>query len=253
MPSAPKHALAITVSLDRDMTEEELHMVKDVILRSKNVRFVTAIAEIDDNGRVHFHAGVIMHQNRSITPGNFKHGTLMGSPYIRDMLSTLATEQYAIKVKDCYSDGWIAHYMDKGENEYVYTNMPGDMMEIEYAFTDIVVKKSANPQMEKYMRMYSDEARPIPASLIDVESFFRYHWYREMDLKIVEARKRSQLYDDMRNCLNADDTVPERKRKRDDEWEDPYPRLCPRCPEDLSPQKRALGPREQFCSIHKKC
>lgn len=249
MPSAPKHAHAVTVSLDRDMTLAEMTMLVDLIKRCKNTKYLTAIAERDEAGRVHFHAGVIMHQNLAITPGNFKHGTLLGSPDVRDMLAELSTDSYAVKVKSCYSDGWFAHYMDKGEQDYLYTDMPSNMADIEYAFTDIVTKKSANPQMEKYMRMYTDEARVIPATRVSVEGFFRYHWYREMDLKIVEERKRAQLYADLTNCLNGDDSLPDVPKKRGRHEFESH-RYCPRCPDQDS--AAILEPRQQYCDMCKK-
>lgn len=245
---APKHAHAITVSLDRDMTDDELKTVTEVIKRSTNVRYVTGIAELDESGRRHGHWGVIMHPNRACTPGNFKHGTLLEARGIRDMLADLQTDSYAIKVKWCYSDGWIAHYMDKGGQEYIYSDMPHNMEEIAYAFTDIVVKKAANPIMEKYERMYTDDNRPMPADLVSCEAFFRYHWYAKKDLKIAEERKRHQLYEDLMRSVNCDDSLPEMNKNGKRVRLEPH-RYCPRCPED---REMILEPRQQYCDNCKK-
>lgn len=244
MPPAPKHAHALTISLPVDMTDDDFAGVINVIKRCKNTLYHHVISEQGENGKVHLHAGIIMRQDAPCTPSNFKYGTLLASKEIRNMLSKFDNTTYAIVNKSCDSNFWFAHYMDKEAHHIFSSNIPEDFATIQWAFTDIVTKKAANADYEKWARDYADEKRVLPATARSVEEFFNYHFFSLRDYRIPAARlKLKDRYWFFQQFINQDVNAfvqPPKKQKVEQQETDLYEDCAPVCSGCANPTTKYL-------------
>lgn len=212
MPEAYRYAFAVTLSLSESLTDE---LCEVFVALCKKAKYYAVQFEKDENGRLHAHAGVIYANAR--TAGNVKSGTFMKSKVLCSAICEERTTAYALKVTPMVSDGWIANYMQKDGLIHEH-NLPESFEELRTYFPDVAVVRTANPEFERWERMYAEEARPIPCSEEDATQFFLYHTNIKRDLKVIKKRvdmkERCHAF-----CLfvNREETndVHSRKRKRD--------------------------------------
>lgn len=182
MPEAYRYAFAVTLSLSESLTDE---ICESFIALCKKAKYYAVVFEKDNNGRLHAHAGIIYASAR--TAGNVKSGTFLKNKVIRDSISEERTTAYAIKVTPMVSDGWIANYMQKDDLIHEH-NLPDSFEDLRSFFPDTAVVRTANPEFERWERMYLEENRPMPCEKEDAEQFFLHHTNVARDLKVVKRR-----------------------------------------------------------------
>ena len=214
MPEAYRYAFAITLSLSESMSDE---LCEVFVALCKKAKYYAIVFEKDDNGRLHAHAGVIYGNAR--TAGNVKSGTFLKNKEIRDAIGEEKTMAYALKVTPMVSDGWIANYMQKDGLIYEH-NLPDTFEDIRTYFPDTAVVRTANPEFERWERMYLEENRPMPCEKEDAEAFFLHHTNVARDLKVVKRRvDMAERVHAFRMFINKEiepeAAVKTRKRKRE--------------------------------------
>jgi len=182
MPEAYRYAFAVTLSLSESLTDE---VCESFVTMCQKAKYYAIVFEKDENGRLHGHAGIIYGNAR--TAGNVKSGTFLKNKVIRDAIGEERTVAYALKVTPMVSDGWIANYMQKDGLIHEH-NLPDSFEELRTFFPDTAIVRTANPEFERWERMYLEEERPMPCEKEDAESFFLHHTNVARDLKVVKRR-----------------------------------------------------------------
>lgn len=212
MPEGWRFAFAVTLSLDKDLTQE----VMDMFLRlCKKAKYYAVVFErAGDTRRLHAHAAVIYDHGRKAS--NVKSGTFMNG-VIKDAICAQRSANYGLCVSSMYSDDFIVNYLQKDGDIYDH-NLPDDFQELRHYFPDTATVKELSPDYAKWERMYHADGRPLPADEEDVEEFFGHHINIERDLqKCGNARTLKDRYKYFAMYINKE-SVPDlvsRKRKRD--------------------------------------
>jgi len=181
MGGAYRYAFGVTLSLNHSLTDEECaHFIR----LCKKAEYYGVVLELDENGRKHAHAALLYQTARKAC--NVKTGTFLKNKLL---LEAGADGPNALKVKELYSDAFIANYMQK-DGLLSSTNFPDSFEDLKYYFPDTAVVKTANPEFERWERMYKEEKGPIPMTRESAHTFFKYHFNVKRDLKIVADKKK---------------------------------------------------------------
>ena len=219
MPEAYRYAFAVTLSMPTDLSDD---MCKEFVRLCKKAEYYAVVFELDENGRKHAHAGVMYKLARKAY--NVTHGTFLAGKTMKDLIEDGGGDlSRAVKTTTMASDAWIANYMQKDGLIDVH-NLPDDFEELRYYFPDTAVVKTANPIMEKWERMYRNEAWPQWVTAESAEEFFETHMNEKRDMKVEpDTRKLKQRYAAFAKFVNKQVTG---KRKQTDGLEGPQHVHC---------------------------
>jgi len=187
-----RYAFAVTLSTASDISDA---LYTDFIRICKKAKYYAIVCELDSNGVKHAHAGLLYSMARR--SDNVYSGTFAACKTFVDLVNDCGGQiKHAVKVKEMQSDAWIANYMQKDAPIDLH-NLPDDFEELRFFFPDTAVKRTANPEFERWERMYTNEKRPPYASKESVRAFFDDHFYRTRDLKVCDDPRR------LTNRINA--------------------------------------------------
>jgi hypothetical protein len=230
MPECRHHAHHLDFSFDHDW--KATYTAEILAYCKRYPIWYAAKHEVGENGKLHFHLVLVdeiltkLSQNDkdgASTASNKKAHLLRRCPRLKDMLANHGS-RYSVCSHPCKSDYFI-EYMQK-EGELVYYKLPKDIAELRPYFADLLAKKPLSADFEKWVTMYRNDERPVPATFKDVWQFFGEHMYLcqyNGDIKVVtDTLKLTQRCDAMIHYVNG--TVPEvpksrqqdAKRKRED-------------------------------------